>query len=73
MYCIINNKAFHKKRGVYLYNQWNYFQCLCIDEWWSGDISIQTWCIPLEAFASKNDVKGYFLMTAVGFILLTTC
>ena len=29
-------------------------------EWRSGDFSIQTWCIPLEAFASKNDNQLLF-------------
>ena len=38
---------------VYSYNQWNYFQLGCIDKWVSADFSIQTWCIPLEAFTSK--------------------
>ena len=45
------------KTGVYTmeysYNQWNYFQGGCMDKWQSGDFSIQTLCIPLEAFASK--------------------
>ena len=29
-----------------------------MDKWWSADFSIQTWCIPLEAFASKNNVPS---------------
>ena len=52
-YC--NFKAFCKFRKVYSHNQWNYFQRGCMDKWRSGDFSIQTWCIPLEAFASKNE------------------
>ena len=30
------------------------FQRGCMDKWWSSDFSIETWYIPLEAFASKN-------------------
>ena len=51
-YCII--KAFYKSPGVFSFNQWNYFQRGCIDQWQSGDFSIQTLCMLLEAFASKN-------------------
>ena len=47
-------KAFYKTHGIYLYNQWNYFQRECMDKWRSGDFSLQTWRIPLEAFASNN-------------------
>ena len=46
-------KSFYKIHGVYSNNQWNYFQRGCMDKWRSGDFTIQTWCIPLEAFASK--------------------
>ena len=48
---------FLKNHGVYSYNQWNYFQRGCMDKWRSGDFSMQTWCISLEAleaFASEN-------------------
>ena len=48
-----NIKAFYKTRGLYSYNQWNYLQRGCMDKWRSGDFSLQTCCIPLEAFASK--------------------
>ena len=51
-YC--NIKAFYKTHSVYSYNQWNYFLRGCMEKWRSGDFSIQTWCIPLEALASKN-------------------
>ena len=36
------------------------FQHGCMDKWRSGDFSIQTWCIPLEAFTSKN-LKANFI------------
>ena len=51
-YCNMKS-IFYKTRGVYKCNQWNYFQRGCMDKWRSGDFSIQTWCIILEAFASK--------------------
>ena len=51
-YCDI--KGFYKT-----HNQWNYFQRGCMDKWRSGDFSIQTWYIPLEAFASKNEKRNY--------------
>ena len=53
-------KAFYKTNGAYSYNQWNYFQGGCMDKWRSGDFSIQTRCIPLEAFAFKNLLPGKY-------------
>ena len=29
-----------------------------MDKWQSGDFSIQTWCIPLEAFTSKKSFNS---------------
>ena len=54
---------------MYLYNQWNYFQQGCMDKWRSGDFSIQTWCIPLEVFASKKFKK----LKIISPILLQIC
>ena len=51
------SKHFGKTHGVYSYKQCNYFQRGCMDKWRSGEFSIQTWCIPLEAFASRKRNK----------------
>ena len=45
-----NIKAFYKIRGVYLYDQWNYFQRGCIDQWRSSDFSIQTRLYTFRSF-----------------------
>ena len=59
-YCNINAWCMYTR--VYSYNQWNYFQRGCMDKWWSSDFSIQTRCIPFEAFASKNNlILQYFV------------
>ena len=56
-----NQSQHFTKPSVYSQNQWNYFQHGYTDKWRSGDFSIQTWCIPLEAFASKkpDDIQVY--------------
>ena len=41
-------------------NMWNYFQRVCMDKWRSGVFSLQTWCISLEAFASKKNRRIEF-------------
>ena len=53
-YC--NIIAFYKTHGVYLYTSGTIFSA---DVWINGGqviFSIQTWCIPLESFASKNEL-----------------
>ena len=59
-YC--NIKVFYKTQGVYSYNYWNYFQQAYMDKWRSGDFSIQTCCIPLEAFTFKNITHLIYLL-----------
>ena len=54
---LIQNKTKYcniKTHGVYSNSRWNYFQRGCMDKRRSVDFPIQTWCIPLQAFASKT-------------------
>ena len=71
-YC--NIKSFYKIRGVYSYNQWNYFQRRCMDKWRSGDFSLQTCCIPAWKLANWNSLLSiYIYLDAVINFKMCTC